>query len=269
MIQSVYYHPCQEVNTLDKKLQFFKKQIALPDIGIEGQNKLLSAKVLVIGAGALGGNVLIHLVSIGVGEIGICDGDKVEISNLHRQILFDLMDVGKNKARTASQKVKWKNPFSTIVPYDFMVDSLNINSLAGGYDIIVDCTDNYLTKYMLHDYCYTSRKQYIQGGIYQYNGEVFSFPFSQRNIDDLACCHCLRKRIPQKLDRNVSEYGVISPVPGLIALIQVMETAKLIVNNNIAESVSYVVSAHFDYSITKIRCQKNENCSFCGKKNFR
>ena len=118
---------------------YYEKQIALPDMGKEGQNKLFESKIIVVGAGALGSTVLLHLVSAGIGTIGICDGDIVSISNLHRQLLYNLNDIGKIKAQVAAEKLRNKNPITTLIPYESMINTNNLNTITN--DIVLKAVE--------------------------------------------------------------------------------------------------------------------------------
>ena len=147
---------------------FYSRQILLNEIGSEGQSKLSSAKVLVIGAGGLGCPVLQYLVSAGVGKIGIVDGDVVDVTNLHRQILYSVDNIGMSKALVAARELRRLNPFIEIQAFPNNIYTKNAFELINNYDIIVDCTDNYSARFIINDACVLSNKIVVSGSIYRF-----------------------------------------------------------------------------------------------------
>lgn len=243
--------------------KYYAKQINLPNFGIDGQNKLINSKVLIIGAGALGCSAILYLSAIGIGTLGICDGDNVEIENLHRQILYDIDDIGKNKAVISVDKIKRKNPYIKSKAYSRMITCENINLIASDYDIVLDCSDNYDTKFLVHDYGYNNKKTIIQGNIYQYEGEVFVFPFQNLTNCDIPCYRCLWDHVPKTFDRNTSIKGVIGIVPGIVGLLQSFEAIKLILGFSSEESsIGYLYNS-IECELNKIRWCKNDKCKLC------
>jgi sulfur-carrier protein adenylyltransferase/sulfurtransferase len=207
-----------------KEQQRYSKQIILPEIGIEGQKKLQAAKVLVIGAGGLGCPVLQYLVAAGIGTIGIADGDKVEISNLQRQVLYTEGEVGQSKAVVAEKKLKALNPHVHFHVHAVFVDSSNALELMRGYDIIVDGSDNFATRYLVNDACVTLDKPMVSGAIYKYEGQVSVFNYQQG-----PTYRCIFPE-PPGVDEspNCAEIGVVASLPGIIGTIQANEVIKII-----------------------------------------
>lgn len=202
----------------------YKRHIVLSEIGIEGQKKLLSAKVLVIGAGGLGCPVLQYLTAAGVGTIGIIDFDAVSESNLHRQILFGDSSLGKNKAIAAKQRLEDLNSSITIQAYPEKLSYNNALSLFSVYDIIVDGTDNFETRYLINDASLITNKPLVYGGVFKFEGQVSVF-----NYNNGPSYRCLFPNPPKKdTIPNCSEIGVLGVLPGIIGSLQATEVIKII-----------------------------------------
>ncbi len=202
----------------------YSRHIKLTEIGEEGQNKLLSAKVLVIGAGGLGCPVLQYLTAAGVGTIGIIDDDVVEKSNLQRQILYSMSDIGINKAEAAKNRLHGLNPDVQVIAISKRLTPQNALSLFKDYDIIVDGTDNFSTRYMVNDACVLADKPLVSGAIYKFEGQV-----AVLNYEGSASYRCLFPKIPkQDLIPSCNEIGVIGVLPGIIGTLQANEVLKMI-----------------------------------------
>lgn len=196
----------------------------MPEIGLEGQKKLKAAKVLVIGAGGLGCPVLQYLAAAGVGTIGICDFDLVSESNLQRQILFTIDDVGKPKAKVAAQKLKMLNKYVDFVVHNEMLSKKNVLNLFEAYDIIVDGSDNFPTRFLVNDACVILKKPLVFGAIYKFEGQLSVF-----NYKNGPTYRCL---VPEEPDASempsCSQIGVIGVLPGIIGSYQANEVIKII-----------------------------------------
>ncbi|MBL0340359.1 MAG: HesA/MoeB/ThiF family protein [Bacteroidetes bacterium] len=201
----------------------------LEEIGLVGQLKLKSAKVMVVGAGGLGCPVLLYLTAAGVGKIGIVDFDVVEISNLQRQVLYTVNDIGKHKAEQAVQHLKLRNPY---VDFDYFSEKLSVNNalqLFKNYDIIIDGTDNFETRYLINDACVLTCKTLVYGSIQKFAGQVtvFNFPFDEMKRS--ATYRCLFPEPPaHNTVFNCEDVGVLGILPGLIGTIQATEAIKII-----------------------------------------
>jgi molybdopterin/thiamine biosynthesis adenylyltransferase/rhodanese-related sulfurtransferase len=203
-------------------------QMALPGFDEQAQQKLANAKVMVVGAGGLGCPTLQYLVSSGVGTICIADYDTVSIKNLHRQTLYTPADEGKKKAIIAKEKLQVQNPDINIVVHDVQVVNNNVLQLINGYDVIVDCTDNFETRYLLNDACVLSGKLLVYGAIYQYEGQVAIW--NVRNADG-TCSPNYRDLYPEANAAaipNCAEGGVIPTIAGIIGCMQANEVLKYI-----------------------------------------
>ncbi|WP_299289579.1 HesA/MoeB/ThiF family protein [uncultured Mucilaginibacter sp.] len=207
-----------------EELKRYNRQIILPEIGLEGQQKLKAAKVLMVGAGGLGCPVLQYLVAAGVGEIGIVDDDLVDESNLHRQILYSLADVGKSKAVVAAEKLKMMNPYIEITAFQERISTENAEKLIRIYDLIIDGSDNFPTRYLVNDTCVALNKTLVFGSIFKFEGHISVFNFKggpqYRDIFPEAPAD---NDVP-----NCAEIGVLGVLPGLAGLYMANEAIKII-----------------------------------------
>lgn len=208
----------------DQEKNRYSRHILLEKVGLEGQEKLKAAKVLVIGAGGLGCPVLQYLTAAGVGTIGIIDFDRVDASNLQRQILYTVADIGKNKAVSAKNRLTQNNPHVNFDVYPEKLTTKNALELFSRYDMVVDGTDNFSTRYLVNDACVISNKPLIYGAIYKFEGQVSVFNYEQG-----ATYRCLFPEPPTAGSvPNCSDVGVIGVLPGIIGTQQANEVIKLI-----------------------------------------
>ncbi len=208
----------------EQEQQRYSKQIILPEIGIGGQELLRNARVLVAGAGGLGCPVLQYLAAAGVGTLGIADGDEVDISNLQRQVLYTTADVGKSKAQTAADKLKELNPNVDIEVFNEFIDTANVLKIIADFDIVVDGTDNFATRYLLNDACVMAGKPMVSGAIFRFEGQVSVF-----NYKGGPTYRCLFPEPPGAGESpNCAEIGVAAALPGIVGSIQAMEVMKII-----------------------------------------
>ena len=211
------------------ELSRYSRHIILKDFGIQGQEKLKAAKVLVIGAGGLGSPVLLYLAAAGVGTIGIVDFDVVDETNLQRQVLFTVHDIGKPKADIAAARLKALNPFVNIIPFPLQFTSQNALGIIRDYDIVVDGTDNFQTRYLVNDACVLLNKPNVYGSIYQFEGQVSVFNYTDAggvlgpNYRDLY-----PTPPPPGLVPSCEEGGVLGVLPGIIGSLQANEVLKVI-----------------------------------------
>lgn len=207
-----------------KEFARYERQILLPEIGIEGQEKLLAASVLVIGAGGLGSPVLQYLAAAGVGRIGIADADTVSESNLHRQILHPMKNIGKNKAESAAERLKELNPNVKRTLYPEYITPDNISEIIKDYDFIIDAVDNFESKFLINDACVLEKKPFCHAGVIQFHGQVMTYVPGQG-----PCYRCIFEDIPEKESIPTSaQVGVMGPVCGIIGCTQALEAIKYI-----------------------------------------
>ena len=204
----------------------FEKQIILKKIGLVGQKKISSANVLIIGMGGLGCPLLTYLAASGVGKIGIVDFDKVEVSNLNRQTLFNEKDIGKYKVEQAKKAIHKINKKIKIITFKKKLIFKNIKKIFKCYDIICDGTDNYNTRYLINDYCVKNKKILISSAISKFDGQLMKFDFKKKG----PCYRCFMP-IPPDFENNCQTEGIFSPVAGIMGSLQASEVLKSILNN--------------------------------------
>ncbi len=206
------------------KINRYTRQTTLKGFGPESQEKLAKAKVLVIGAGGLGVPVLTYLNAMGVGKIGIVDGDAISITNLHRQVLYGDSDVGQLKAIKALEKLKAQNPENDIEVHTTFLTTANALELIATYDMVVDTSDNFPTRYMVNDACVLLKKPFVYGALHGYEGQVSVFNYMRG-----PTYRCLFPNMPKENEvPNCNEHGVLGIIPGIIGNLQALEAIKVI-----------------------------------------
>jgi len=244
---------------LNKKIvERFSRQIVLKDIGILGQKKILSSKVLIIGAGGLGSPVAEFLSRAGVGSLGIVDEDKVSLSNLHRQGLYNTSDVGKFKVKIAKNKIKKINPDTKVTIYKIRLGKNNFKKIINDYDYIVDGSDNFATKFLLNDFCIRFKKVLITGAISKYDGHIFTFNFKNKKIPCLRCFF-QESYISDDL-LNCESEGVLGTVAGIVGTIQANEVLKKILNIGMGLDGYIFILNLLHLNFRKVKLKKRKNC---------
>lgn len=210
----------------DEQLKKYSRQLVLKEVGVSGQEKLLSAKVLVLGAGGLGSLVLFYLAAGGVGTIGIVDFDVVEISNLQRQIIYGYGDVGKYKVLSAEEKINKLNPDVKVIAYKEKISSKNMEEIFKDYTIVVDGLDNFSDKFLVNDFCVKFGKKLVHAGVLGFEGQVITI------IPGIsACLRCFfPEKEPQNYRESCKDAGVLGSCVGTLATIQTTEVIKLILD---------------------------------------
>jgi len=244
---------------LNKKvIERFSRQIVLKDIGILGQQKILSSKVLVIGAGGLGSPVAEFLSRAGVGCLGIVDDDKVNISNLHRQSLYNTSDIGKFKVKIAKDKIKKINPNTKVTIYKIRLNSDNFTNIINNYDYIVDGSDNFVTKFLLNDFCLKFKKILVTGAISKFDGHIFTFNFKDKKIPCLRCFF-QESNISDDL-LNCESEGILGTVAGIVGTIQANEILKKILNIGRGLDGHIFILDLLNLNFRKVKIKKRKNC---------
>ena len=241
-----------------KQIERYSRQIILKKIGIIGQKKLLKSSVLIIGAGGLGSPIGIYLAAAGIGKIGIIDKDNVEISNLSRQIIFQTKDVKKNKSYSAINKLKKINPNVKFQAFNQKLTVKNINQISKNFDVIVDGSDNFRTRFLVNNYCLKNRKILVSGEISKFDGQVYTFNFSKKKS---PCLRCFIPKMPNNLDVDNCEYeGVLGSLAGIIGTIQANEVIKEILG--IGESLcGYILIIDaLKLSFRKVKLNQRSDC---------
>jgi len=244
-----------------EQLERFSRHILLQDVGIEGQEKLMDAKVLIIGAGGLGSPVSLYLAAAGIGTIGIIDNDTVEISNLQRQIAHFTKDIDVPKVESAAEKMRAINPEVKVQTYREFLSARNIRDIIRDYDFVVDGTDNFPTKFLVNDACVMERIPFSHGGILRFDGQTMTILPGQS-----ACYRCaFRKPPPPDAVPTCSQAGVLGAVAGMLGTIQATETLKFITGAGelLTDSLLSFNAKSMDFR--KIRFRRQDNCPICGK----
>ncbi len=241
----------------------YKRQIILPEIGAGGQEKLSNASILVIGAGGLGCPALLYLAAAGVGHIGIIDFDKVDETNLQRQVLFKTHHIGRNKAEVAAKELSSLNPDIKIESFAEELTDKNAKELFNRFDIVIDGSDNFATKYLINDAAVKTNTPFIYGSILGFDGQISVF-----NANDNAPCYrCLFPKAPEAHIPNCAEAGVIGAVAGIIGTSQAMEAIKLIVaHKNFTPLIGKLwIIDMLSMENRLLSLSKDPNCPICSK----
>ena len=241
-----------------KTIERFSRQIILKDIGILGQKKILSSKVLIIGVGGLGSSVVEFLSRAGVGSIGIVDDDKVDISNLHRQSLYSTPDIGKFKVKVTKDKIKKINSNTKVTIYKIRLNNINFKKIINNYDYIVDGSDNFKTKFLLNDLCLKFKKILIVGAISKFDGHIFTFNFKNKKS---SCLRCFFQESKISYDLlNCESEGMLGTVAGIIGTMQANEILKKILHIGVGLDGHILILDLLNLNFRKVRIKKQKNC---------
>ncbi len=245
----------------EKQLLRYSRQLILKEIGTNGQKKISEAKILVIGAGGLGSPALSYLAAAGVGTLGVVDFDKVGISNLQRQILFTTDDINKSKVETAKKRLNQMNPEVKIIEYDVRLDIDNIEDVIKDYDVVIDATDNYVTRYLVSDCCYFLKKPVIEGAVLGFVGILMTI------IPDKSPCYRCLYPMPPKSGTapTCSDIGIMGMVAGTIGSLQALEAIKVILGIGETLSGKVLFFDGLDFSMREMKLDMDDKCPLCGK----
>ncbi len=245
----------------EDQIERYSRQIILPNVGGKGQEKLLNAKVLIIGAGGLGSPCALYLASAGIGKIDIVDSDKVELNNLQRQILHSIKDVGRAKVESAKDRLNEINQDVEVIPYNIRLTSKNILDMVKKYDIVVDGSDNFPTRYLVNDACILSGKPLSHGGIFRFDGQVITILPGQS-----ACYRCLFSEPPPPgLVPSCQEAGILGAVAGIIGTIQANEVIKYVLGIGDLLVDKLLIFNALDSSFRQVKVPKDLKCQVCGQ----
>jgi adenylyltransferase/sulfurtransferase len=250
----------QEVKLSKEEVQRYSRHLIMPEVGMEGQLKLKRARVLTIGTGGLGAPLGLYLAAAGVGHLGLVDFDVVDSSNLQRQVTFTTADVGKPKSEAAKARLSALNPAIEIVSYETRLTSENALEMFRDYDIIVDGTDNFPTRFLVNDACVLLGKPNVYGSIFRFEGQatVFGYP-------DGPCYRCLYPEPPPPgLVPSCAEGGVLGVLPGIVGSIQAMETIKLILGTGEPLVGRLLLFDALAMRFRELKLKKNPDCPLCG-----
>ena len=242
----------------------YSRHLIIPDVGMDGQKRLKNAKVLVIGAGGLGSPALLYLAAAGVGTIGIAEFDEVDESNLQRQVIHGQSDVGKSKALSAKESIAETNPYVNVVLHEERLDNDNVMQVFEGYDLIIDGTDNFATRYMVNDAAYFLGIPYVWGSIYRFDGQASVF--APKLVDDAPCYRCLYPEPPPPgMVPSCAEGGVLGVLCASIGSIQVNEAIKLLTGIGDPLVGKLMIYDALEMEYRKLKVRKDPNCALCGE----
>ena len=240
----------------------YSRHLIIPDVAMAGQQRLMNAKVLCVGAGGLGSPALMYLAAAGVGTIGIVEFDTVDESNLQRQIIHGQSDIGKSKAQSAKAKISEINPNVNVITHEVRLDNSNVKEIFSQYDIIVDGTDNFATRYLVNDACVLLKKPYVWGSIYRFDGQASVF-WAEYG----PCYRCLYPEPPPPgMVPSCAEGGVLGVLCATIGSIQTTEAIKVITGVGEPLIGSLMIYDALEMSFKKIKVRKDPKCPLCGEK---
>ncbi len=245
----------------DAQIQRYSRHIILPEVGGKGQKKLCQAKVLIIGAGGLGSPAAMYLAAAGVGTLGLADGDVVDLSNLQRQILHSTASLGKPKVQSGLQTLSALNPDVTVKTYQENISAQNVMRLLMEYDIVLDGSDNFSTRFVVNDACYFARKTLISGSIFRFEGQLATIKPHQ----GYPCYRCLYPEPPPAgLVPNCQEAGVLGVLAGTIGTLQAAEAIKEILGIGETLADQLLIYDALEMKFRKVRRPRDPHCPLCG-----
>ena len=246
----------------EDQIERYSRHIILPEVGGSGQQKMLEARILLLGAGGLGSPAAYYLAAAGIGNLGIVDFDRVDLSNLQRQIIHSTERIGMLKTESAKKTIKALNPDVNVTLYNERLDSSNIMNLIEDYDYIVDGSDNFPTRYLVNDACIMKNKTLIHGSIYRFEGQVTVF-----KPGDGPCYRCLYPEPPPLgMVPNCQEGGVLGVLAGVIGNLQVVEVLKLVLGIGKTLVGKLLIYDALNTEFRNLRLRKDANCPICSEK---
>jgi adenylyltransferase/sulfurtransferase len=245
-----------------RELRRYSRHLLIPEVGLSGQERLRASRALVVGAGGLGSPALQYLAAAGVGRIGIVDDDEVDETNLQRQTIFTQADVGRSKAGVAAERIKALNPLVNVDAIAVRLDATNARELVRLYDVILDCTDRFESRYLINDACFLEKRADVYGSIFRFDGQVsvFQAPLG-------PCYRCLYPEAPPIESRpTCAEGGVLGALAGIVGAWQASETLKVLLG--IGESLAgrLLLIDALDARVREVRFARDPQCSLCGER---
>jgi len=245
----------------ESQIERYSRHIILPEVGGKGQMKLARAKVLIIGAGGLGSPAALYLAAAGIGTIGLVDGDVVDLSNLQRQILHSTNMIGKPKVESGRVMLNALNPDVTVNTYPINISSDNVMGILTGYDLVLDGSDNFTTRYLVNDACFFAGKPLISGSIFRFEGQLTTL----RPKDGFPCYRCLYAEPPPAgLVPNCQEAGVLGVLAGTIGVLQAAEAIKEIIGIGTSLAGAMLIYDALEMTFRRTRVPKDPACPLCG-----
>ncbi len=251
-----------EVELTDEQIDRYARHLVLPEVGEEGQLKLLGSKVLVIGAGGLGSPLLLYLAAAGIGTIGVVDDDKVDLSNLQRQIIHDTDHIDHPKVQSAATRLKAINPDVTIHTHEFRLTDKNVDALVKDYDLVADGCDNFNTRYLINDACYRQSVPLVSAAIMRFDGQLTTFRAFEEG--DKPCYRCLfgDEQVAEK--GSCADVGVLGALAGTMGSLQSVEVIKELLGIGESMSNSLLLYDSLGTSFHRMKTKRDPACSLCG-----
>ena len=242
----------------DELLLRYSRQILLPDVDIQGQTILNQARVLVLGAGGLGAPVLLYLAAAGVGHITVVDPDTVDLSNLQRQVIHSTVNITQAKVESAKQSMLAINPHIQVQALQTRLDEQQLLTQVAAHDVVVDCTDNFPTRFAINQACFTAKKPLVSGAVIRMEGQISTFDFRQAG----ACYRCLYNE-EGGVEDTCSTNGILAPVAGIIGSTQATEALKVLLNLPTLHGRLLLLDAKY-MQWRELRLRADANCPVCG-----
>jgi adenylyltransferase/sulfurtransferase len=262
-MSAIGHNPAEELPDLGpEEVRRYARHLIMPEVGTEGQRRLKAAKVLVIGTGGLGSPLGLYLAAAGVGRLGLVDFDRVDVSNLHRQVLYSGGDVGRPKVEAAIERLRGINPHVELVPHEIRLDSSNALGLFADYDLVVDGSDNFPTRYLVNDACVLAGKPNVFGSIFRFEGQVSVF-WGARG----PCYRCLFPEPPPPgMVPSCAEGGVLGVLPGIIGALQANEAIKLILGEGEPLIGRLLLFDALKLRFRELKLRKSPDCPVCSER---
>lgn len=244
----------------DQQLLRYSRHILLSEIGFDGQHRLLNSRVLIVGLGGLGSPAALYLAASGVGHLTLCDHDSVDLSNLQRQIIHRSSAIGQPKVDSAAATLRDINPDAICKTIPLRADESQLNELVANADVVLDCSDNFATRYSINRTCLTHRKPLVSGAAIQFSGQASVFDFRKENA---PCYNCLFPEDSEAAELRCATTGIFAPLTGLIGSLQAAETLKLLIGIESGLSGKLLTVNALDMSIKQSALRKDSNCRVC------
>ncbi len=251
----------EDVDLTEKQIERYSRHIILEEVGGAGQEKLLSSKVLLIGAGGLGAPAALYLAAAGIGTIGIADGDRVDMTNLQRQVVHHTDDLGREKVKSAAEKMRAINPDITVSTYDTRLNADNISGIISDYDFVLDGTDNFPAKFLINDACYFARKPFSHAGILRFDGQLMTILPGES-----ACYRCVfNSPPPSNAVPSCSQAGVLGVLAGVIGSLQATETIKYLLQKGDLLTDCLLTYNALKMQFRRVILKRSSGCPLCGE----
>jgi molybdopterin/thiamine biosynthesis adenylyltransferase len=250
----------------DADLERYARQVIMPDLGESGQEALLAARIIIVGAGGLGAPVILYLAAAGIGSLTLVDDDAVSRTDLNRQVIYQTDDVGREKVARATVAAKALNPDITIIPHAVRVDDGNISQLVTGHDVIIDCSDNVETRYLLGDIAHRQKIPLVFGGAVRTEGQLAVFQSGGAEFEDNPCFRCVFPAMPDASQApGCSEAGILGPITGVIGAMQALEAIKLVAGVGSSLTGRLLLFDGHNGSFMEIATSRRRECACCGQ----